>query len=174
MMQSPQIPPCIWISGPINSGKSTVASHLTEKLGRAVNLELDALAAFAQCLPIDQKLEFVIQDGLDVACNWAGRGFVPILNWPVYGQELTFMISYAAKVGLNPILFNLTPSLDIAKSNRGERILEAWERDRIDYLYAVGQMGTPTWGHHLDNSHLSVAETVSLIFEQLKKQNLVV
>ncbi|MEC5144460.1 hypothetical protein [Chitinophaga sp. 212800010-3] len=153
----------IWISGAINSGKSTVAGALSKVLPAAVNIELDALASFEQSLDIDQKLEFIIQDALDLARNWISRNFIPVLNWPLYGKEVIYMLEYAEKLGLQPILINLTPPYDVVAGNRNERILEEWELQRIRYMYDVCRMHEPVYGHRIDNSGLTVAETVERI-----------
>jgi hypothetical protein len=162
----------VWISGPINSGKSTLARSLCGRLGRAVNIELDTLAAFESTLQIDQKLALIIQDGLDLARNWASRQFVPVLNWPIYGNELRFLLNCSAKINLEPIIFNLVPSIDIVKTNRGQRALEQWELERIEYLYSACGMGSPTFGYSIDNSFLSIAETTELVLGQLGRRQL--
>jgi len=153
----------IWISGSINAGKTTVAKILTIKVKKSVNIELDALSSFDNNLAIDQKLNFIIEDALLLAKNWIKRGFIPILNWPVYGNELRYMQVYANDLGLNPILINLTPDKEVVKRNRGMRAVDDWEIERIDYMYEQCYINNPSFGYNIDNSALNPEETAEEI-----------
>lgn len=162
----------IWISGAINSGKTTVANLLNKRIKNSVNIELDTLSSFDQTLPIDRKLNFIIKDGIDIAKNWTERKFLAILNWPIYGNELTFMQEYSLTNGLTPIVFNLTPDYEHLKINRGDRILEDWELKRIKYMYKECKMDKPVFGYSIDNSLQTAEETVSEILKILSEKGI--
>ena len=135
----------IWISGSINSGKSTIAKLLSDKIKNGVNIEMDLLSHFNNKLTIEDKANFIIQDGLDLARNWLNRNFLPILNWPLWGEEAEFMLDYAARLELEPVIINLVPGIEILKKNRGERTLTEWELNRIDYMINTG-INEPLFG----------------------------
>ncbi len=160
----------IWISGSINSGKTTIAKLLSEKIENSVNIELDVLSHFANELSIDKKANFIIQDGLDVARNWINRSCFPILNWPLWGDEAEFMLTYAQQVALDPIIINLVPEIDIIKKDRGERHLTDWELNRIDYMYNTGKINEPKYGIKINNGYLAQDETADKIIRILKHE----
>lgn len=153
----------IWISGSINSGKSTIARLLCDKIENGVNIELDVLSYFDKNLSIDQKTNFIIQDGLDLAKNWIDRKCMPILNWPLWGDEAAFMLAYSKKLNLEPVIINLIPGIETVKKNRGKRALTEWELNRIDYMHNAGNINNPQHGIKIDNANLTPDETVDRI-----------
>lgn len=159
----------IWVSGAINSGKTTVCKLLNERLIHSVNIELDSLSAFNCKLPIDQKTFYIIQDALDIAANWLKRKYLPILNWPIYGPELVFMMDYAKQLGIKPVMINLTPTLAVVKQNRGSRELTDWELSRIDHLFTNCQINQTTFGYDIDNGTLTPDETAELVISYLNE-----
>ena len=78
----------IWISGSINSGKSTIAAALNKRIRKSVNIECDELRHFAAHEKLDDSIEYVLADALDLAKKWIERGYLPIISWPVYGDSL--------------------------------------------------------------------------------------
>ena len=146
--------------------KSTVAKLLLEKI---IRIELDLLSHFDNKLNLKKKTIFIIQDGLDLAKNWANRKRLPILNWPLWGAEAEFMLAYAQQLELEPIIINLVPDIAIVKKNRGERTLTEWELNRIDYMYDKG-VNEPRYGFKIDNGCLSQEETLNVVIEILKNE----
>lgn len=159
----------IWISGPINAGKSTVAKHLAGKIHYAVNIETDALSD-ACPLDIDEQLDFIIEDALALAMNWINRGFIPVINGPLYGKEADYMMERARRTGLHPLLINLTPALSRVLVNRGNRELDDWERRRIAYMYEQ-KINEPAHGYRIDNGEQTVAQTVEHILQVMAWSN---
>ena len=159
-MPSPS-PNLLWINGSINAGKSTTAAGLHQSIERSVNIELDAFSAFAAQIPVDEKLEYIIEDALQIASHWQRRGFLPIINGPIYGTELDLMLKWSKKLDLAPFLITLSPPKEVAKQDRGERKLTDWERSRIDYHYEECQITQQGFGILFDNSKLTEEESVS-------------
>ena len=160
----------IWISGSINSGKSTIAKLLSDKIPNGINIELDLLSHFDNKLSIENKANFIIQDALDLARNWLNRNRLPILNWPIWGEGSEFMIAYAKQLKIEPVIINLIPNIEIVKTNRGERELTEWELNRIDYMHQTGNINNPAYGFCIDNGHLTPDETVEIIIRTLKSE----
>jgi len=62
--------------------------------------------------------------------------------------------------------FVLTPPLEIAQSQRGERVISQQEVDRIAYHYQTN-LHNPDFGIAIDNSKLDIEETVEHILTYL-------
>ena len=150
----------IWISGSINSGKSTVATALNKKIKKSVNIECDTLRHFATYENLETIGDYISTDALDLAKKWIERGYLPIITWPVYGEGLNKMISYSKKLSIEPFIINLIPSKETAKHNRGERELTEKEINRIEYLYETENIGNPLMGYSINNTNQTVGETV--------------
>ena len=60
----------------------------------------------------------------------------------------------------------LSPPLDITQSQRGERVLSKQEVDRIAYHYQTN-LHNPDFGIAIDNSELTLEETVKLMLTYL-------
>ena len=158
---NPAPPNLLWINGSINAGKSTTARLLHQAIGQSINIELDAFSGFASQIAVDEKLEFVIEDALQIASHWQQRGYLPIVNGPVYGNELKFMREQCKKLDLVPFMITLSPPKEVAKQDRGARKLTDWERSRIDYHYEDCQITQQGFGYLFDNAQLSLEESVA-------------
>lgn len=158
----------IWISGSVNSGKSTVAAVLNEQIKKSVNIECDALRHFATHENLDNVIDFILEDSIDLAKKWSERGYLPIITWPVYGEGLNKMISYSKKLSIEPVIINLIPSKETAKHNRGERELTEKEINRIEYLYETENIGNPLMGYSIENTNQSVDETVKEVMNYIE------
>lgn len=157
----------IWISGSINSGKSTIATALNKQINKSVNIECDALRHFATHEKLDNLIDFILEDSLNLAKKWIERGYLPIITWPIYGKGLKKLISYSKEFGIEPVIINLTPSKDTAKQNRGERELTEKELSRIEYMYEVENLGIPAIGFSIDNTNQTVNETITEVMNYI-------
>lgn len=161
----------LWINGSINSGKTTIAKLICNDNINTINIELDTISDFCEKIDIDKKLTYLIQDGLYIANNWINRGYFPILNWPLYGKEMEFMIEFSKQLQIIPIIVTLTPNKEIVKSTRKNRKLDDWELNRIDYMYDICQIQNPKHGITIDNSFLTEDETYQKILNHLNNIN---
>jgi predicted kinase len=149
----------VFISGSINSGKTTICRALADELG-AVCLNVDDLndtiPNFNLATDLDKSMDLAINeinkyldDGRDVIANYVLRPKdFDRLQKEVMTEE-QFVIT-------------LSPRLEVAQSNRGSRALTDWEIQRVKYHYDTG-IATPNFGHIIDNSDLSVEQTVRKI-----------
>lgn len=153
----------IWINGSINAGKSTIAAALHSKIRKSVNIELDHLRHFAENDKLESIAEYIIKDALEQAKKWSQRGYLPILTWPLIGDD-GIMFEYAEKIGLEPIVVNLVPQKDSIKRNRGGRELTEWEMNRIDYMYE-NNVHKPKFGTSINNTHQTVDETLAEVMK---------
>ncbi|MBS1492890.1 MAG: hypothetical protein JST55_05255 [Bacteroidetes bacterium] len=159
----------IWISGSINSGKSTIAAELNKRIRKSVNIECDSLRHFATHENLETIGDYISTDALDLAKKWIERGYLPIVTWPMYGEGLKKLISYSKELGIEPVIINLIPSKETAKQNRGERELTEKEFNRIEYMYEVENIGNPELGFSIDNSNQTVDETVKEVMAHISE-----
>jgi thymidylate kinase len=158
----------IWISGSINSGKSTIAAALNKRINKSVNIEWDALRHFAHNEKLEDIGEYIAIDALDLAKKWSDRGFLPIINSPLYG-DCQNIFEYSNKLGLEPVITNLIPEKEIAMKNRGERELTEKELKRIEYMYDECGIRNPEFGMSIDNTNQSVDETVEEVMKIIEE-----
>jgi len=150
----------IFINGSINSGKTTVSKLLAEKLGAAyLNVDdlNDSIPNFDLNTDIPKSFDLAISrinelhnTGKDVVANYV----VGPEDWDrLLGNELLVK---------ERLFVTLAPRLEVAQSNRGDRQLTDWEVKRVKYHYDIG-VATPKHGSIIDNSDISVEETVKKI-----------
>ena len=68
------------------------------------------------------------------------------------------------------IVVTLAPRLEVAQSKRGDRKLSEWEVSRVKHHYDTG-IASPKFGLIIDNSDLSVDETVNQIISMISLYN---
>jgi adenylate kinase family enzyme len=121
----------IWISGSINSGKSTVAKILSKELKMAV-IELDAFSGFVEnFLSFDEYLKLNYEIFSEIVEVYNKRNIGVIIVYPIGEERFTEL-----KDELNNFLiFALDPTLEVALTDRGDRKLNDWEIERVKYHY---------------------------------------
>ena len=153
----------IFISGSINSGKTTT--------GRALAIKLDA-----KFIDIDDLNDRIpnfdlakdISKGIAIAINETNQltqqGKSVVLSYVIRDADRRQVLEgLDAK---NPIFITLAPRLDVVLSDRG-RGLSEWEIQRIKYHYDTN-VAKPDFGEIIDNSDMSVDAVVMKIIELLK------
>jgi hypothetical protein len=150
----------IWISGSINSGKSTLAAALNKRIRKSVNIEWDALRHFAHYEKLENIGHYIGIDALDLARKWSDRGFLPIINCPLLGESRE-IFEYSHQLKLDPVVINLIPEKETVMKNRGERELTEKELKRIEYMYDECNIRNPKFGFSIDNTNQGIDETVN-------------
>lgn len=151
----------IFISGSINSGKTTTSKALAEKLGAVfINVDdlNDTIPNFNLATDLNKSMDLAIltinnslAKGRDVVANYVVRQ----TDYDRFAREINTKDQF---------VITLAPRLEIAQAKRGERTLSDWEVQRVKHHYDTG-VASPKFGHIIDNSDLSVAETVDRIIE---------
>lgn len=151
----------VFISGSVNSGKTTTSKALAKKLG-ADFINVDdlngAIPNFNLVTDLDKSMDLAIATineslrfGRDVVANYVVRQ----KDYDRFAKEIETSKQY---------VITLAPRLEIAQSNRGGRELTDWEIQRIKHHYDRG-IAAPKFGYIIDNSDLSIDETVSKILQ---------
>lgn len=156
------------INGPINAGKSTVSKILVNMLSRATFIEVDDLMSEAE----QEKRGMSLQQG------WRERH--KRLNQKL--QTLKQSRTYETVVFAYPIADNtyqdwkalednqthflnitLAPSLAECLKNRGTRVLNDWEKNRIREMYKEGHQNRSYSDFIINNDNQTPEETAEII-----------
>ncbi len=151
----------IFISGSINAGKTSTAKMLAEHIG-AVNINVDDLN---DSIP-DFNLATDLNKSMDLAIatinRYTAKGKDVVANYVVRPGDY---VRFENEIDTKPqFVITLAPSLEIAQGKRGGRDLSAWEKTRVKYHYDTG-IASPDFGYIIDNSNLTIDETVDRILE---------
>jgi cytidylate kinase len=151
----------VFISGSINSGKTTTSKLLAQKLdAKFINVDdlNDRIPNFNLAIDLDKSMDLAIAEinkyiaeGHDVVANYVVRE----MDWERLQKEVQTKGIYVV---------TLAPRLEVAQGQRGGRKLNDWEIARVQYHYDTG-IASPTFGHIIDNSDITVEETVDKILE---------
>lgn len=157
----------IFISGSINSGKTTTSKALARRLGAdLINVDdlNDTIPNFNLATDLDKSMDLAIRkineslaDGRDVVANYVVRQE----DYDRFKDEIHTEEQYVITLALR---------LEVAQSKRGDRVLSDWEVQRIKYHYDTG-VASPEFGYLIDNSELTIDETVDRILEIIYAKN---
>lgn len=154
----------IFLSGSINSGKTTTAKALARKLGADfVNVDdlNDTIPNFNLATDLDKSMDLAIK----TINESLARGKDVIANYVVRQKDFD---RFASEVHTDKqYVITLAPRLEVAQSQRGDRVLTDWEVQRIKHHYDTG-IASPKFGFVIDNSDLSLEETVQAILDKIK------
>lgn len=156
----------IFLNGSINSGKSTVAKLLAEKISNSALVEIDALRDMIAWMPIDQAVPINLENAVAIIRNLTKRGISCIVPYPLSEKNYAYMTRELADIGTPIHYFTLAPSLETALSDRGSRKLDDAERERIKHHYAIG-IHAPSFGTIIDNSRQTPEETAQDILRKI-------
>lgn len=160
------MPKLILISGSINSGKSTTSKKLAALLPRSALIHGDRVRHFVTWLPLEQALPITLQNLSDIAKNFLEAGINVIVDYPLEQTQFEAFSSQLAAYASTIHAFVLSPRLEVAQSQRGERILSTKEIERIAYHYQT-KLHDPDFGIRIDNSELTVEETAQMMYGHL-------
>ena len=158
----------LFINGPINAGKSTVAKILAKELRNSALVEIDSLRAMIDWMPIDQAVPINLENAVSVIKNFAQNGLDVIVPYPLSQKNYEYMIENLKDSNAIMYFFTLAPKIEKSLTNRGTRELDDWERDRIKHHYDIG-IHNPTFGEIIDNSDQTPEETVIAILTKIKQ-----
>jgi cytidylate kinase len=151
----------IFLSGSINSGKTTTSQALARRLNAAcINVDdlNDTIPNFNLATDLDKSMDLAIE-----TINQAlAKGQDVVANYVLRPQDFKRL---QTEVNTKPVhVITLAPRLEVAQSQRGDRVLTDWEIQRIKHHYDIG-IASPKFGIILDNSDLSVEQTVDKILK---------
>lgn len=151
----------IFISGSINSGKTTTSKLLAERLGWSY-INVDDLTDNVDGFDIYTHLDLAMDLAIAAINADLDKGKDVVANYVVRQVDYNRLLN---EINTQPQFFiTLSPNLKVAQSQRGDRILNEWEIKRIKSHYD-DVIATPDYGYIIDNSDITVDETVDKILE---------
>jgi cytidylate kinase len=155
----------VFISGSINSGKTTTSKALAKTLGAEfVNVDdlNDTIPNFNLATGLDKSMDLAIKTIND----YSKQGKDVVANYVVRQKDFD---RFENEIETQPqIVITLAPRLEVAQSKRGGRELSEWEVSRIKHHYDTG-IASPKFGYVIDNSILTIDETVDSILNIIKE-----
>ncbi len=155
----------IFISGPLNSGKSTVAKILNKEIRGAAIVEPDAIREFIADVPIDKAVPIVLELAVLVVKRLAQARFNVIVPYPL--SEKNYRFIRARLQGEKLHFFILNPRMEAITNGRGKRKLDRWEKQRIRRHYQIN-LHNPPFGIKIDNTKQKPKETANTILNSIK------
>jgi len=149
----------IFISGSINSGKTTTSKLLAKRLGaKLINVDdlNDQIPNFNLATDLDKSMDLAITE----INNYLAEGHTVVANYVV--REKDYQRLQKEVHTENIFVITLAPRLEVAQGKRGDRVLTDWEVARVKHHYDTG-IASPGFGHIIDNSDISPEETVDEI-----------
>lgn len=151
----------VFISGSINSGKTSTSKTLAERIGAAfVNVDdlNDTIPNFNLATDLDKSMDLAIQ----TINYFTKQGRDVIANYVVRQNDYD---RFENEIETHPqIVISLAPRLEVAQGKRGDRELSEWEISRVKHHYDTG-IASPKFGYVIDNSEISIDKTVDRILE---------
>lgn len=152
----------IFITGSINSGKSTVAKLLAKHIPNTALLEVDLLRDMVFWMSLKDSILRNLRNAVSLIKNFVSEGFNVVVPYPLSEGNHSFLMSELDSVSVPIHVVTLSPALEITLSNRGTRPISDAEKERIRYHYDSG-IARPTFGTIIDNSHQTPEETMQAI-----------
>ncbi|MFA6295474.1 MAG: hypothetical protein WC666_03555 [Candidatus Paceibacterota bacterium] len=158
----------IFLNGSINAGKSTVAKILVEEITNTALLEIDVFHEMIEWMPIDQAVPFNLENAVSVISNFVKKGLNVIVPYPLSQKNYEFILENLKGLDTKIYFFTLAPKIEVALTNRGNRILNDWESERIKHHYNIG-ITNPTSGEIIDNEKQTSEETSKYILNKISQ-----
>ncbi len=156
----------IFINGSINSGKTTVAKIISERIQNTANVEIDNLRNFIKWLEVDKAVPINLENAILIINNFVKHGYNVVVPYPLSQNDYEYL-----KKGLDNnemYFFTLSPDIKKAQKDTQDRKLTKWEHERIQHHYDIG-ISTPAFGKIIDNTNQTPDETADMIIGYLPK-----
>ena len=156
----------IFINGSINAGKTTVSKILQDKIPKTALVEMDSLRDFIGWLPIDEAIPITHDNGISVIKNFIEAGFNVIVPYPLSSKSYNKFTNALKPLKTDIYAFTLSPEIEAAVTNRGNRELDQKEVDRIHHHYKIG-INNPGYGVVINNTDQTPEETAEEILREI-------
>ncbi len=158
------------INGSMNAGKSTVAKLLVQKVPRTAHIE--KLRQFIEWMSIDESIAYNMQNIISLTRNFVTMGNLNVvISYPISNENFALISEALSDLKVPIHAFTLSPSLDVAITNRGTRELKEWEVKQIKKTYA-SNFHQPNYGVIINNTNQTVEETAEIIINTIQQKEL--
>lgn len=166
-------PPIYWISGPPAAGKTTLCGALLARFDRGFHLPVDELREWvvqgmADSVPWTDESErqFQVAEGAvcGIARHYQGAGFAVAIDHCRNPRRIETVL---AEARLDVLKILLMPDLAVNLDRNHRRTNKPFDPRRLDETIEITngyyRNDVPAGWHVIDNSALSVEETVELL-----------
>lgn len=160
----------IFLSGSINSGKTTIADLLKRHFPLTAHIEVDTLHEMIEWMPLENAIGLNLSNALALTLNFIAENINVIITYPLSKAEYEYF-NQNLPIETERFFFTLNPELDYALTNRGTRELTGWEIQRIKYHYQTG-INNPGFGITIDNSMHTPEETLGEILYYIEQRDI--
>lgn len=156
----------IFINGSLNAGKSTIAELLKNKITNTAIVEVDKLRNFVDWLPLEESIPLNLKNTSDIIKNFAKAGINAVIPYPLSQRNYDFLMGELKDFKDKIYVFTLSPDLETALSDRGERKLDEQEKERIKYHYKI-RLHQPIFGKIINNTNQTPEQTADKILSNI-------
>lgn len=157
----------IFLNGSLNSGKSTVSKEIVKLLPNTAHIEVDHLREFIDWMPLDKSISINLKNATSVINNFVDEGLNVVVSYPLSQRNFDYISGLLEPPKTEIFIFMLKPPFDKLIVNRGKRMLEQDEIERIKYHYNENRLKVE--GQiELDNSSETPKKTALRILEAIR------
>lgn len=160
----------IFLSGSINSGKTTIAGLLKKEFPRIAHIEVDTIHDMYGWMPLEDAIPLNLQNTLSLTLNLIKEDIDVIITYPLNKNEYEFF-NKNLPLEVDRFFFTLNPMLEYALTNRGSRELSELEIERVKHHYQTG-INNPDFGIIIDNSAHTPLDTMNEILYYIEQRNI--
>lgn len=158
----------IFIAGSINSGKSTVAKLLIQKIPDCVHLEVDKIIEFVDHIDRPDIEVLILENSVSLIRDYAKRDLNVVVSYTLADTTFEFVEKKLKDLHQKIYLFTLNPRIEIASSQRGKRKIDKDTAERVKYHYELG-INDLKKGITIDNSDQTPQQTAEEILHNMKE-----
>ncbi len=160
----------IFLSGSINSGKTTIAKLLVNEFPRTARIEVDSIHDIYGWMPLEEAIPLNLKNTLSLTLNLLKENMNVIISYPISRDEYEFF-NHHLPIDVQRFFFTLNPAIETALLNRGSRALTDWEKERIKFHYSSG-INNPGFGITLDTTMHTPQDTVNEILYYIEQREI--
>jgi hypothetical protein len=156
----------IFINWSINSGKSTVARLLTQKIPQTANIEIDSLRHFIDWVEINKAIPINLENAVLLIKNFINHWYNVVIPYPISQTNYEYFQEELAEYKKDLYVFTLAPNIQKAQTSTAERTISDWEYKRIQHHYDIW-IHNPSFWTIIDNTNQTPEETVNEILRYI-------
>ena len=160
----------IFVSGSMNSGKTTIAGLMKKNFPRFAHIEVDTIHDMYSWMPLEDAIPLNLKNALSLMQNFIEEKIDVIITYPLSRDEYEFFNRHLP-ADVQRFFFTLNPRLDHSLTNRDTRELSEWEIERVKYHYKTN-VNNPGFGITIDNTMQTPEETLSDILYHIEQREI--
>lgn len=156
----------IVLNGPINSGKTTLAKILWEKIPNMAHVEVDKIREFIDWMDNHPAWEISYETSLKVVREFVKKDLNVIITYHISDEGYKQLAKELKDLDTDIYGFTLMPSIEKVLENRGTRKIDKREKEYIKDSYQR-KLNRVTYGETIDNTNQTPQETAEYILSKI-------